>query len=210
MIEINLLPEELKKKPSPFSAFSKMDMSGLDIKNIPVLKIVIGIGIAVIGIQLVLFSIGMIASSQLSSVSKKLNDMLPQKKVADALKAQVADINKRSAAIDELMLKRFSWAKKLNELSDCVTPGIWFSELYYDERPIPGKNNKSLPGALVVSGYASGTGEQGASLIGKFIKTMQDNKSFYSDFEKIDLVTTKSDKVDNQDVMSFKVACYFK
>lgn len=210
MIEINLLPEELKKRSSLFSGFSKMDMSGLDIKNIPVLKIGVGIGLAVVGIQLVLFSIGMISSSQLSSVSKKLNDILPKKKEADALKAQVADINKRSTAIDELMLKRFSWARKLSELNDCVTPGIWFSELYYDERPIPGKDNKSLPGALVVSGYASGAGEQGAALIGRFIKAMQDNKAFYSDFEKIDLVSTKSDKVDNQDVMSFRVTCYFK
>lgn len=206
MIEINLLPHELRKKPSLFSG---IDFKGIDIKSIPTLKIAAGIGAGLVLIQLAVFLIGIISRVELASITKKYDAILPEKKEADILKAKVADINKRSGAIDELMVKRFSWARKINLLSDCMTPGIWLSELYYDERPVPGKKT-AMPGALVISGYASGVGEQGAALIGKFIKSLQDNKDFYSDVASVDLVSTKSDKVDKQDVMSFRINCLFK
>jgi len=207
MIEINLLPQELRKKPFDFS---KINFKGLDIKSIPVFNIIVGIAAAAVLLQLAAFLIGIISSAELASVSRSYNAILADKKEADTLKAKVADINKRSKAIDELMVKRFSWAKKMKDLSDCVTPGIWFSDLYYDEEPVSGKARTAMPGALVISGYASGTGEQGAALIGRFIKSLQDNKGFYSDIDSIDLVSTKSEKVNNQDVMSFRITCLFK
>ncbi|MCX5677757.1 MAG: hypothetical protein NTY76_01455 [Candidatus Omnitrophica bacterium] len=207
MIEINLLPQELRKKPPIFSG---LDFKGIDIKSIPILKIAAGIGAGLVLMQLAVFLFGIISSIELASTTKKYNAILPEKREADILKAKVADINKRSGAIDELMVKRFSWARKINLLSDCMTPGIWLSELYYDERPVPGQAKTAMPGALVMSGYASGVGEQGAALIGKFIKSLQDNKDFYSDVASVELVSTKSDKVDKQDVMSFRINCLFK
>lgn len=210
MIEINLLPHELRKKVSPFAGIAKMNLSSIDVKNIPVLHIVIGICGIVVALQIGLFAFGMISSAQLSAVSKRLSELMPQKKEADVLKARVTDINRRSAAIDELMLKRFSWAKKLSALSDCVTPGIWLSELSYDERQGVGKNNKIMPGSLIMSGFALGAGEQGTSLVRRFIKTLQGNQDFSVHFESIDLVSSRSDKVDGQDVMSFRITCHFK
>lgn len=207
MIEINLLPQELRKRPPLFSG---LDFKGIDIKSIPILKIAAGIGAGLVLLQFAVFLFGGISNIQLASITKKYNAILPEKKEADVLKAKVTDINKRSGAIDELMVKRFSWARKINLLSDCMTPGIWLSELYYDERPVSGQNKKAVSGALVISGYASGAGEQGTALIGKFIKSLQDNKDFYSDVAGIDLVSTKSDRVDKQDVMSFRISCLFK
>ncbi len=208
MIKIDLMPQELKKKPSIFTG---MDFSGIDIKSIPVLNIAAGIGVVAVAVQILVFVLSIVSSAQLASVTKEYDAIQPDKKIADALKAKVVDINKRSGAIDELMIKRFSWARKINLLSDCMTPGIWLSELYYDEEPVQGSAKKAaMPGTLVISGYASGVGEQGAALIGKFIKSLQDDKGFYSDFTGVDLVSTKSGKVDNQDVMSFRITCAFK
>ncbi len=207
MIEINLLPQELKPKPSLFSG---INLKGLDINSIPILKIAAGIGVCLVLAQLVVSLIWMISSAELRSATKKYNEILPEKKVADALKAKEAYINKRSGAIDELIVKRFSWARKINLLSDCVTPGIWLSELSYDEAPMTDKTKTAKPGALIISGYASGAGEQGTSLIGKFIKSLQEDKYFYSDMASVNLVSTKSNKVDKQDVMSFRITCIYK
>lgn len=207
VIEINLLPQELRKKPPLFSG---LDFKGIDIKSIPVLKIAAGIGVGLVLIQLAVFLIGIISRVELTAITKKYEAILPEKREADILKAKAADINKRSGAIDELMVKRFSWARKLNILSDCMTPGIWLSKLYYDERPVSGQAKAVMAGALVISGYASGVGEQGTALIGKFIKSLQDDNDFYSDVASVDLVSTKSDKVDKQDVMSFRITCLFK
>jgi hypothetical protein len=113
------------------------------------------------------------------------------------------------------MGRRFSWARKLNALSDAITPGIWLSELDYAEQPaaqpqpVKGKGSE-MPGMLILNGYAAGAGEQGAALVGKFITSLKDNGQFFSDFGDIVLVSIKSDKVDNQEVMSFKINCIFK
>ncbi len=227
MIEINLLPEELKKSQP---RFKKFDISGIDFKNVPVTNIAAAVVGFIVAIHVLLFLVGITSQGRLSVLSKRYNQLLPQKKESEALKAQVDAINKKVGAIDELMVKRFSWARKLNDLSDSMTPGIWLTELSYDEkvgeRPVQanakapaGRAKKETPKAtvekvvlkyLIISGYASSMGEQGTALIGKFIKSMQDNSNFYSDINSVDLVSTKSDKVDNQDVMSFRITCLFK
>ncbi len=53
-------------------------------------------------------------------------------------------------------------------------------------------------------------GEEGTASIGKFIKSLKDNNSFFSDFSDIDLGSIKRDKVNDQEVMSFKITCFFK
>lgn len=224
MIEINLLPEEFKKKES---RFKQIDLSGFSLENLPVIKLA-GAFFGVIAlITIALFLIGLYSKSNLTSLTARYERILPLKKDADTLKSQVDMINKKVRAIDELMVKRFGWSKKLSDLSDSVTPGIWLTDLTYDEKmterqiqPDPkAANAKTKPrtGAemamarcLIISGYASGMSEEGTSLIGKFIKSLNDNRDFYSDFSDIELGSIKRDKIDDQEVMSFKITCFFK
>lgn len=228
MIEINLLPEEFKKKEPKFK---KMDLSGVNLQNIPVLKIAGLFLAALVMIQIALFLINIYGNSVLAGLSKKYKELSPRKSEAEALKTQVDTVNKKVNAIDELMVKRFGWAKKLNDLSDSMTPGIWLTELSYDEKVVDrivqqdarvtgnAKGKKDLPKPstekvlsryLILSGYASSMGEEGTALIGKFIKNLKDNSSFYSDFGTIELGVIRRDKVEDQEVMSFKITCLFK
>lgn len=212
MIEINLLPEELKKKASPFG---KIDFSAFKLEKVPILPIAAGFVALLVALEVLALGLGIYYNISFGALKKRYDLIMPQKSQADALKAQYDMIHKRAAAIDELMGKRFSWARKLNQLSDAVTPGIWLSELDYSEqaddiaRPASSKVS-SLPGMLIINGYAAGVGEQGASLVGKFIKSLKDDPGFYSDFGDIKLVAVKSDKAENQEVMSFKINCIFK
>lgn len=227
MIEINLLPEELKKKQE---RFQKEALPKLDVQTIPVLRLIGSIFAVLIIIQVILFFIGIYSRVLLTSLDHKYNGISLKEKEAIALKAQVETINKKMKAIDELMVKRFSWANKLNNLSDSMTPGIWLSELSYDERlterPVQvnlktqkGKNQsipskplmeKTLVKYLMIAGYASSMGEEGTALIGKFIKNLKDNPNFYSDFSDIELGAIKRDKIEDQEVMNFKITCFFK
>ncbi|MCM8761599.1 MAG: hypothetical protein NC933_05665, partial [Candidatus Omnitrophica bacterium] len=122
MIQINLLPPELKKKELPFA---DIKLSELNLQNLPVFNIVMVVAAGVVAIQLTLFTIGMAGAMRLNVINKKYAEIMPAKKEVEAIKVKVDDINKRSAAIDELMSRRFDWAKKLNALSDSVTQGIW-------------------------------------------------------------------------------------
>ena len=137
-------------------------------------------------------------------------------------------MSKKVAAIDELMVKRSSWARKLNDLSDSITPGIWLTQLEYDEklveRPkappsgVKPKDNqdakprleKVLERYLIISGAASNSGEEGTALIGRLIKNMKENQLFYSDFSDIELGSIKREQASGQEIMTFKITCLFK
>ena len=227
MIEINLLPEEYRKKDTQAK---RMDLAKFNVQNLPLFKIA-GAALAVmVAVPVLLFFIGLYARAHLSSTEKRYNQMVPAKKEADALKSEIEMVNKKTKAIDELMVKRFIWARKLNDLSDSVTPGIWLTELSYSEkltdRPAvigiknlknKGQNEpakivmeKVMMKYLIISGYASGMGEDGTAAVGKFIKSLKDSSAFYSDFSGIELGAIKTDRNEDQEVMSFKITCMFK
>jgi len=232
MIEINLLPDEMKKKEP---RFGKFDLSGLrfdkiDMKKVPVLGISIAAASVLVLFHLILFLIGTTSKNSLEAISKESKALAPQKAQADSLKNELGLINKKIGAIDGLMVKRFSWTKKMAALNEAITPSIWLTELSYNEREgdrVVSVNSKSPNGKskragsrsvaekvvlryLVLSGYASSMGEQGTAIIGKFIKSLKDNSNFYSDFSEIKLDSIKSDKVLDQEVMNFKITCLFK
>ena len=227
MIEVNLLPEERRKKQE---RFKKIDLSGIDLKNIPIVKVAAGVFAVLIIIQTLLFFIGLYGRVHFASLEKKYIDISPKKKEADALKFQIDNITKKVKAIDELMVNRFSWARKLNALSESMTQGVWLTEIHYDEKiidrvvtpPAPQKikgkaeelvkpvTEKIAAKYLIMSGYALNTNGEGTALIGKFIKTLKANDNFYSDFSDIQLGSIKRDKMEDQEVMSFKITCLFK
>jgi len=232
MIEINLLPEEYRKKEPRFKSidFGGFSIAGMLPKNMSLTKIGIISVIALVLFHLMLLAIGMNSKASYDSLSKKYNALIPQKKEADLLKYDLVLINKKVNAIDGLMVKRFSWVRKLNSLNDSMTPGVWLSDLSYDEKegdrivmvgdkPQNGKARKNgsravaekvLMRYMTLSGYASSMGEQGTALIGKFIKSLKDNSQFFSDFSEIKLDSIKSEKFMDQEVMNFKIACQFK
>ena len=226
MIEINILPEELRKKKRQSSAIGVSKMS---LRKLPLINMVaMAVGI-ILSTQLVLFVVGVITGMGCKALDKSYKEMLPKKKETENLKTQVGKMNKKVAAIDELMVKRFSWAKKLNDLSDSMTPGIWLTELKYDEKmgemqlPAAPKSLKkkgtgeNIPTTvkvvlryLKISGMASSMGEEGTALIGRFIKNLKADNEFYSDFSDIELGTITREKMEDQEVMKFNITCPFK
>ncbi len=222
MIEINLLPEESKKKRRSSEI---IDVSAMSMPSLPLIGMAAWAAGVILIIQLILFVIGFMTGATFKSLSLQYKDILPKKLETEKLKVRVDTTNKKVAAIDELMVKRFSWEKKLNSLSDSMTPGIWLTELEYDEKiralpksaeagPAKKKGGQSaeetLSRYLILYGAASSMGEEGTALIGRFIKSLKDDPEFYSDFSDIELGTIKREKVDDQEIMTFKITCFFK
>jgi hypothetical protein len=229
MIEINLLPEEMRKKQPRFKSIdvSALKSSGLALKDIPVKRAAVIAVSSLVAFHALLLGINFFARGSIASSRASMEKIAPQKKEYDLLKSQSELINKKVSAIDDLMVKRFSWAKKLNNLSDSMTSGIWLSELLYDERmderpakisadamskkeSARARPDRTLLRYLIISGYASSMGEEGTALIGKFIKNLKESGEFFSDFGNIELGSIKSDRVQDQEVMSFRITCLFK
>lgn len=212
MIKINLLPEDMKKKVSPFA---QMRLPVFNLQKLPVLSVAAVFAGVLVVVQVLVIAMNIYSKITLAALEKRYDAILPKKREADALKVKSDAITKRVNAIDELMGKRFSWARKLNALSDSMSPGIWLNEMEYDERPIANVKTvkgkaSGMPGRLLMSGFAAGSGEQGLALVGKFITSLKENEAFYSDFSDIELIASKSDKAEGQEVMNFKIGCVFK
>lgn len=227
MIEINLLPQEYRKKEPRFKGF---DITQLNLQSIPIMHIIAGAVAVLVFAQATVMLLGVYGRAKVSRLTKEIAVLQPDKKTADSLKARAAENAKKIAVIDDLMFKRYSWAHKLNGLSDSMTPGIWLSEMSYDERqvekyvPAParqaqGKDAGEPPPMvrqvarnriLVIAGYAAGAGDQGTALVGKFIKSLKEAADFNADFSDIVLDSIRSDKADGQDVMAFRITCMFR
>ncbi len=105
MLEINLLPEDIKKKKR---SAPKLDASSIVLPKLPVINIAaIAVG-ALLAIQAVLFVIGVISGIFFNSMSREYKDILPKKLEAERLKIQADNTNRKAAAIDELMVKQLS------------------------------------------------------------------------------------------------------
>ena len=219
MIEINLLPEERRKKQE---RFKRIDFTGLKLEKTAILGIIGAVFGVLLITQITIVIVGIFVSGGAKSLEKQYEAIASQKKEADALRVQINTVNSKVRAIDELMVNRFSWAKKLDDLNDSMIPGVWLSELSYDEKQETkvlvqkadgsGKTagRKSVSRYLTLAGYALNTSGEGNATIGKFIKSMKNNEAFYGDFSDIQLGYTKLAKIEGQDVVVFRMICLFK
>lgn len=222
MIEINLLPDELRKKQTHLQ---KLDLKSLNLEGLPVVQYAAAVFGVVIAIQIVLLLIAMYSKNSFAQLDRKYKTILPEKKQVAALNSRLNTLQTKTGAINELMLKRFNWTKKLNDLSDSMTPGIWLTELSYEEKvvekpvmlkaktkngPAQMTMERSVARYLILAGYASSRGEEATAAVGKFIKSLKDNRNFFADFGEIELGSIQSDRIEEQDVMNFRITCLFK
>ncbi|MGB2705425.1 MAG: hypothetical protein WBC74_00985 [Candidatus Omnitrophota bacterium] len=225
MIELNLLPQEFKKK--------KRRIELPEIPLIPVCACFVG---ALILIQLFLSGLIFISKKQLVGLDKTWKDLAPKKAELDGIKKKISSINEKSSAIDSLIEKQLNWSRLLNELSNSLTPNIWLADLAYGEKiekgtvtkqagsprklgpgkqmakrtPKTAKERQRKVGILTLSGFASGRGEEPTANVARFIRSLKGNKDFFKDFSDVELVSMKKSVVEGQDVMNFTLVCKFR
>ncbi|UCD55113.1 MAG: PilN domain-containing protein [Candidatus Omnitrophota bacterium] len=194
MIELNLLPEELKKK-----------RTRIELPEIPLVPIAVAfLGILLI-VQFIVGGFIFLSRRQLGSLNKKWENLAPKKTALAKLKGQITVTGKKVEAIEGLIEKQLNWSCLLNELSNSLTANIWLTELSYDER---GRGNTIR--TLTLSGSAVGKGEETTAFIAHFIKSLKDNKKFFAQFDNIELVSIKKGRIAEQDIMNFILICSFK
>ena len=195
MIEINLLPEGLRKKRKK-----------IELPEIPIIPITIGIVGIMVAVQIVLGGALVLCRREIGILDKKWQDLAPRKAEIDRTKKNISLAEKKTQTIEYLMSERLSWARLLNEISDSMTSNVWLNELDYTE-----KIDKSiLERVLAISGSSAGKDEEATAHIARFIRALKENENFFRDFNDIELVSIKKGSVSGQDVMDFTLACKFK
>ncbi|MDD5680620.1 MAG: hypothetical protein PHI59_05220 [Candidatus Omnitrophica bacterium] len=221
MIEINLLPPEAKKKRR------KIELP--DISFLPIIAGLLGV---IIIIHLVLGLTLAIKAKTLKRLERKWQTMLPQKEKADNVKVEFTGMKAKIDAIDKLVRNRHSWARRLNDISDAMISGVWLNKLWLEKRviiqepvvksdmgessskvkakEIKAEPKKTIIQTLHLNGSAIAAGGEETATIGKFIRSLKENKDFFSDFKDIESASIQRTKLKEEEIMDFELICYFK
>ena len=201
IVEINLLPVELRPKRR-----SNMPKVGL-------LPVISWAALSLFIVYIALVSIGRFEASELKRLNKRWAEMNQSHMRLLELKAQIKQVSDRVVTIEDMLRRRFVWARKLNQLSDTMSKGIWLKEvsLVSKTRQPAAKGEKPKKFySLVLRGSAVSQDEEETAVIGKFMKDLKDEKEFFADFSDIELNSIQSDKINNRNVMHFTITSYFK
>jgi len=191
MIEINLLPEELKVKSKAAKSAVKLEAKYF--------LYLIPIGVVIL--LLVHFSLAVVSiskNSQLRALDKKWQGLQPQRRELDEFKREHALLSQDAQEVKGLMGQRTEWAQKLNKLSLYLPSGIWFNEISVSPRDFVLK-------ASVVS-----LERQEMNLINNFIDSLKKDESFFGNFNNLELSSVKRKAIGGYEIADFILAGTFR
>lgn len=168
MIEINLLPEDLRRgarKAGPSRA-----------------GLAAGAALLVLAAGVVYFHVAHIGPR--SALHRQLSDQLSglERKTGElaTLQAAVSHVEKRKRALAELYSERILWSEKLDQLLDIVPPNVWLDEIRLT-LPRGTRRAGDSGGTLVLECYSAGTDEKGITL---FRERYRGHEAFWADFAR--------------------------
>jgi hypothetical protein len=218
MIEINLLPEDLKKKRKQFA------MPKIQLGSLPVIG---GIAGLVIVVHLLLLLIVSINKSAYARMSEEWKAAKPEKEAIELIKRDNIRTKKDVDTIKRLMGKKALWSKKLNQLSDLIIPGVWYTKLSIETKTIvlekktltakprmgmagrPERETREIVYLNIEGEVSSAYGEE-VAIIGKYIDNLKSDPDFFGFFSDIELAETNLHSILETEVMQFGINCYFK
>lgn len=199
MIELNLLPKELRKKEKR------------EIPKVNVMPIAIGVMATLVVVHIILMVFVSINNSKIKKLKSEWDKIQPLKAKTELMATQTTDLERRLTAMKRIADPPIDWPRILSGLNKSVVPTIWL----YDFSPVSRQGQLGLasggtPQNLVISGYDLGESEEATSSVGKFISNLKKDPDFSEFFTAIELEVINSRIISGQNVMMFKLNCTFK
>jgi len=193
MIEINLLPENLRKENKKYK---------INIPTIPkkkLFKIFFAVAGLLIFIHVFLTTVLVVKKVRLSGLTKQWEDIRPIKEEIDLLKKDMNFAEDKVRTIERLTTgTKIIWSEKLNIISNVIPDGVWLRRVF-------------------ISGYdfeieGSAVSKRGEEMIvvGKFANNLKKNNRFYCDFEDIEIGSIKRRKIGSIEIVDFVIRASLK
>jgi Tfp pilus assembly protein PilN len=200
MIEINLLPKELRVTRKLFVLNKELYIS-------------VGLGAGVILLAFFLFLLAIVGGQQmvLTRTEKELNRLDSDRKLIQQLKTDIRFLQSQSQTADGLVKYPLLWSKKMNQTSDLLQAGIWLTKLELQRRSISTEKQEIKEEAvLFIQGRVYSRDREEAAIVGKYISALKGNEDFFKDFEDIRLENIQSRPLGAVSVSEFMLVCPLK
>jgi Tfp pilus assembly protein PilN len=184
MIEINLLPHELKVKSK-----GKNLSAALELKYLP--SIILSILGLLVFIHLSLALVYIARNNQLRILNNRWQVLMPQRKIVEEFNKEYTIFSEDTKAIKDLIDKRVSWSQKLNRLSLDLPVGLWF-------------NNIAVTSAnFNLQGSAISMQKEEMGLIRKLIDNLKSDAPFFRDLNSLELSSVQKKTIAGYEVTDF-------
>lgn len=193
MIELNLLPKELRKHKRTVT------------RELPILPAAITIVIIVVLVQAVLLVSIHSKRARISGMERKWSEMGTNREIVDRIFGEINDLERRVEVSKNIGEPAFDWAELMSGLNQAMIPQVWLSEF------VPSFPKGKIEGEptimLNLTGYALGGGEVATSTVAKFMNSLKTQKGFFKYFDEIELKNMSKMVLDGEDVMKFSITC---
>ena len=180
MIEINLLPEELRKKKIKIN----IPTEGLWI----IVPSVIGIFVFV---HLLLATLVLVKNIQYKSLNKRWLSSSSSKQEVDSWKREFNLVSQDTRTISNLTQQRLVYSGKLKIMSDVLPSGIWFTRLSVQKK------------SLILEGSIVSLEADHMSTLRDYIEKLKNNPDFFSDFRSLKLGPVRMREFKGYQIMDF-------
>lgn len=223
MIEINLLPESMRKEKKEWPKEILLFFIGGFLIGILILAWIFS------SIQII------VVNGRLSHLEREWKELLPVTEETSALMEKKQQLEERVMIVETLTKGRLLWAKKLNQLSNLIPEGVWLSsisleskvEMVPSKQPVKAKGKggsdetqaqasvsmeKKETKVLVIRGSTVSLkkGEEIVDLVGAFINRMKEDESFFKDFSSIELGPGQRGAIGGVDIWNFELSLPFR
>lgn len=193
MIEINLLPEVLRKKK--YTPLFNLNMGANKLKFL-----LIGFVAGILLLIAMALSLGaFIRTTQVNNLLAKEKNFSNRLSRIEGINKEIIALKAKMTVLDQLTKRKFLWTEKLNQLSDLILPGIWFTHIYTDS------DNR-----LIIEGSVISRTEEAMAFVGKFMKSVKDDQRFFKDFKSMKLESVQRKNKEERDAVDFKISLYFQ
>ena len=197
MIEINLLPEELRNRiVKPVKA----EPTRVEAKPGPQLLILLipVIFALLISVHIIIAISGIIRAGEINGLKGKWEKMLPERKALEEFNGERMLYSGDAKDIQKLVSERINWAEKLNRLSLILPSGMWFESISVSGKAF------SLHGKVV-----SLTREE-ISLLRNFVDEIKNKPNFIKNFSSLELSSIQKVTVGGYEVADFNLVGVLK
>ncbi|MDD5097546.1 MAG: PilN domain-containing protein [Candidatus Omnitrophica bacterium] len=192
MIEINLLPEELriKTKSKNLEQVTVTKSAAFGSEQLFIYAIPILLGLFVCA-HVYFAVISMAKNNQLVTLNSQWVKLEPQKKALDEFNNEYSNVSQDANLAQLLTGKRIVWAQKLNELSLNLPSGVWFNEITINAKDI------------VIQGSVISLAKEEVNLLNKLLENLKEDGEFSKDFVSFELSNVQKKNIGGYDIADF-------
>jgi len=180
MIEINLLPQEIKIKNK-----------GPAVKQGYLLYLLIFIFAGLICIHLGLAVLTLLRQNNLRLLENKWSQLVPQRKALDGSIGYSSAVD--SQVLNKLFEQRVCWSGKLNKFSLNLPDGVWFNEITLKQD------------SFILKGAVISLTKVEMALINSFLDNLKNDNDFMRDFSILEIDSAQRKMIGGYEVVEFNL-----